>query len=184
MTRLRFSSAQQVIDSFPSLVGELTLPTNGDEPFSYIDRLLKSQQQFQTLIFCAFLLPRKEAVQWLCRTIRSVPKPLAHKEEQLLKLAEDWVKSPTENARKAALNAGTDDLKDNAAAWAALAAGWSGGSLSSDAEHPLPPPTHLTGLAVKLGFQVLLAHFPKMQNAEMIGKFARSAVLMLKQDKA
>ncbi len=184
MIRLRFSSAQQVIDAYPNLNGDLTLPTNGDEPFAYIDRLLASQQKQQVLAFCAFLLPRKEAVQWLCKTIRSASRPLGIKEEQLLKLAEVWALSPTENARRAAFQAGTDDAKDSAAAWAALAAGWSGGNLSSDADHPIPPPAHLTGLAVKLGMQLLLAYFPKSQHAEMIVEFSRNATLMLKQDKA
>jgi hypothetical protein len=184
MTRLRFSSAEQVIETYPILSEDLTLPTNGDEPFTYIDRLLKSQQQHEVLAFCAFLLPRKEAVQWLCKAIRATSKELVDKDEKLLNQAEDWARTPNETARQKALQSGMGDTKESAAAWAALAAGWSGGSITNDVEHPLPPPAHLTGLAVKLGLRVLLAHLPQSQQAGSIVEFTRTALQMLKQDRA
>ena len=183
MARLRFSTAQQVIDAYPSLAVDLSLPTNSDDPFIYIDRLLKSPKPEEAFAFCAFLLPRLEAVAWLCKTIRSSSPSLSQKEEQPLALAESWIKTPTEAMRQNALQTGMNATRDAPSTWAALAAGWSGGSITSNVEHPVPPPVHLTGLAVKLGLQVLLAHLPPALKAESIAQFSRSAILILKEDK-
>ena len=183
MARLRFSSAQQVIDAYPSLAVDLSSPTNGDDPFAYIDRLLKSAKPDEVFAFCAFLLPRLEAVAWLCKTIRSSSPLLTEKEEQLLSVAESWVKTPAEATRQKALQTGMNATRDIPSTWAALAAGWSGGSMTSNVENPVPPPAHLTGLAVKLGLQVFLAHLPPARKGESIVQFSRTAILMLKEDK-
>ena len=183
MARLRFSSAQQVVEAFPCLSQDLTLATNGDEPFSYINRLLQSPQQHETLAFCAFLLPRREAVEWFCKAIRSTSPSLSNKEVKLLNVAEEWIKTAGETTRQKALSASLNESKDTPSVWAALAAAWSGGSMTSNAEHPVPPPNHLTGLTVKLGMRVLLAYLPQARQSETIVQFARSAILMLNEDK-
>lgn len=183
MARLRFSSAQQVVEAFPCLKQDLSLPTNGDEPFFYIDRLLQSPKQHEALAFCAFLLPRREAVEWLCKSIKTSSQALSEKDGKLLGLAEDWIKTPGETTRQKALSASLNEIKDTASVWAALAAAWSGGSITSNAEHPVPPPNHLTGLAVKLGMRVLLAYLPPTRQTECIMQFTRSAILMLNEDK-
>ena len=180
MTNLRFSTAQQLVDAFPVLRDELGPRNLGMAPFAYIDSLLDETQARKALAFCALLLPRRESVHWLCRALRAAtPSPSAG-DDNLLKLAEDWVKAPTETARRAALDAGMADPGKGASAWAALAAGWSGGNMSSSVEQPVPPPAHLTGHAVKVGFSMLAAPLPLPQQYARIEEFVRDAVLILK----
>ena len=98
----------------------------------------------------------------------------------MLKLAEDWVKTPTETARRNAMDAGMEDAQKGACAWAALAAGWSGGNLSGNAEQPVPPPAHLTGHAVKVGLTLVVARLPMVQQQKKIEDLVRDAVILLK----
>ena len=180
MGSLRFSTAQQVIDAFPNLREEIGLQGLDAEPFAFIDNLLRSGQGRQALAFCAMLLPRREAVRWLCQTLRnSAPAP-AGSDDRLLKLAEDWVKTPTEAARRSAMDAAMEDAQKGACAWAALAAGWCGGNLSGNAEQPVPPPAHLTGHAVKVGLTLVIARLPMVQQPKRIEDFVRDAVILLK----
>jgi hypothetical protein len=181
LARLRFSSAQQVIEAFPHLRKELTLQPLELEPFAYLEKLLSSDQPKKALAFCAFLLPRKDAVEWLCRILRKMEATLSASEKALLKLAENWVQSPNENARKAALEAGNADDDKWPACWAALAAGWSGGNLTSDPNHAVPPPIHLTGQAVAVGMSFMITLLPPAEQKKKIEECVRQAAIMLKQ---
>lgn len=184
MTNLRFSTAQQLVDAFPVLRNELGPRRLDLACFDYIDSLLGESQARNALAFCALLLPRREAVHWLCQAMRANIQAPTSNEGMLLKLTEDWVKTPTEAARRAALDAGMADVEKGPSAWAALAAGWSGGNLSSNVEQPVPPPAHLTGHAVKIGFTLLAAQLPPAQQYAKLEEFVRNAILILKAGKA
>jgi hypothetical protein len=184
VAHLRFLTARQVIDAFPNLKGEITSPNLDMEPLAFVARLLEDGQPRQALAFCAFLLPRREAVQWLCQALRNEAQALAEADERLLRLAEEWVKTPVEQARRAALDGGMGDPLKGACAWAALAAGWCGGNLSSSAEQPVPPPAHLTGHAAMVGMTLLVARYPMGQQVKKIEDLTGNAIALLKQGKA
>jgi hypothetical protein len=169
---------------FPNIRDEIPARGLALEPFSFVDGLLADGHFRQAMTFCAFLMPRREAVLWLCQALRAAsPPPAAAGDLRLLKLAEDWVKSPTETARRAALDGGMQDPQKGACAWAALAAGWSGGNLSSSAEHPVPPPAHLTGHAVKVGLTLLVARLPMDQQQKRIESLVRDAIILLRRER-
>ena len=184
MTYLRFATAQQVVEAYPVLRDEISVQGLNLEPFAFITSLVADGQPRQALAFCAFLLPRREAVQWLCLTLRATPPAPAGADDRLLKLAEEWVRSPTETARRAAMEAGMQDTSKGACAWAALAAGWCGGNLSDNAEQPVPPPAHLTGHAVKVGLTLVIARLPMAQQPKRMEELVRDAVALLKRGKA
>ena len=71
MGSLRFSTAQQVVDAFPNLRDEIAMQGLDAEPFAFIENLLGTGQGRPALAFCAMLLPRRDAVQWLCQALRS-----------------------------------------------------------------------------------------------------------------
>ena len=99
----------------------------------------------------------------------------------LLRLVDDWLKKPIEFTRRAALDAGMDDPDKGAFAWAALAAGWSGGSLSPNPEHPVPPPPHLTGHAVNVGLTLLVAGLPMARQVGGMEDLVGDAVALLRR---
>jgi hypothetical protein len=62
-----------------------------------------------------------------------------------LMAAEAWVREPTEENRRVALDIGTKAASNEPQTWLALAAGWSSGTLAST---PFPVPAHMTARAV------------------------------------
>lgn len=184
MTHLRFTTAQQVFEAFPQLQSDVDLRPTDVGPIAYIEKLLAGSAPRQALAFIAYLLPRREAVGWLCEVLRSSGTTIEPQEEELVQLAEKWVASPTEAARKAAMSAGLASSQDTPGAWASLAAGWSGGSMTDNPDHPLPPPAHLTGLACKVGLTLLLARAPLDQHAEKIEEYVNIGMQLLRPRKA
>ena len=154
MTNLRFSTAQQVIEAFPMLKEEFKGSNLQFQSIEFVHRLLEAGQISQAFALCAFMLPRREAVGWLCENIRKFGGNFSGEDEMLLALAESWVQNPTEKNRGAALAAALTSGFKTAPAWAAAAAGWSGGNVGNDPEKPVSPPPHLTGQAVRTGFTI------------------------------
>ncbi|RFB76356.1 DUF6931 family protein [Methylovirgula sp. 4M-Z18] len=180
MKHLRFSTAGQVIDAFPNLRGQIPATNLELEPFAFIDSLLAQGDARQAMAFCAFVLPRRDAVQWLCGALRRQFQQPNGTDANLLGLVEEWLKKPVEAARRAALDAGMNDPNKGACAWAALAAGWSGGNLSPSTEQPVPPPQHLTGQAVNVGLTLLVAGLPLAKQRDKMEEFVGDAVALLR----
>ena len=181
MAQLRFTTAQQVWDAFPSLQDLITVRPLDLEPLDYIRKLLKSETPEEALGFCAYLMAKRDAVKWLCQLLRSTGQSLSPGDVELVKLAEEWVRSPNEVSRSTALAAGLASKDRNAAAWVAIAAGWSGGNMSSDDMHPVPAPQHLTAQGVTVALKLLIASSEKSQHVEKIEEYANSAIGLLKQ---
>jgi len=152
MTNLRFSTAQQIIDAFPVLKDDFKSGDLQAHPVEFVERLAETGQLKEAFALCAFMLPRRDAVRWFCESLRKFGSNFPEEEEAFLRLAETWVQNPTEKSRSAALAAAMKSGFMTAPAWAAAAAGWSGGNINNDPEKPVPPPPHLTGQAVKAGF--------------------------------
>lgn len=181
MTRLRFSQAQQVLDAVPELSREMTLPAGTNEPLTYLGDLLANGKPSEAIAFCSFLLPRREAVQWLCATVRNVGA-VSVGDEPALSAAENWVKTPTETARKAASQAAEAGDKGHAGTWAAYAAAWSGGNMTNDDEHPVPPPAHLTGVAVKVGHNLAALTVSEAERSKLLEGAIKGALAVIKQE--
>ncbi len=64
-----------------------------------------------------------------------------------LRAAEAWVREPTEENRRAALDVGSNAASNDPLTWLALAAGWSSGTFAST---PFPVPAHMTPRAVRV----------------------------------
>ena len=176
MTKIRFSTAQQVNDAFPHIRAEFDGQPLGHAPVAFIEHLLRNKEEMKAITFCAFLLSRHDAVKWLCKSLRAAKVSYAPKEEAWLALSEEWAKAPTEAVRQAAFQAAMASGFRTASSFAAAAAGWSGGSLSGTSDNPLPPPTQLTGQAVKTGLLLSAMEGPV---AEQAGKMRSMVELAL-----
>jgi hypothetical protein len=127
---------------------KLTAP-DGATPAKFLNDLVAAKNLGDAVQFFAFALPPREAVWWACTCSRDtlrdpVPPPL----QDALAAAEAWVRNPTEEHRRAAMaRAQATDMK-SPAAWAAVAAFWSGGSLAPENLPEVPAAPHLMGCAV------------------------------------
>lgn len=156
--RLRFNTAHEVYDTFPTVYEDMTASPTGDPPLRFLEGLSRSETPEEAITFCAYMLPRREAVWWAHQCVTYNGAELSQEERDLVTVAESWVREPDEDHRRSALVAGMNARIKTPGAWVALAAGWSGGSMAMDAEYPVPAPAHLTA---------------KASNAAVLGALAR-----------
>jgi hypothetical protein len=172
MSKLRFATARSLFETFPELVAKSAnksappsaLVPSDDPPLTFLRRLAtqdKSGDKFgDAVAFCAHLLPRREAVWWACTSARTFLSGTGEGDAASLLVAEAWVAEPSDERRRAALEAGQKGDSNDPLTWVALAAGWSGGLLASHPQMsaPVPVPQYLTARAVHTAI-LLSAHF-------------------------
>ena len=127
-----------------------TLPDPGDaSPAEYLKKLVSAPALDEAIQFMAFALPKREAVWWACLCARSqVRDSTPAAALAALTAAEAWVYRPTDETRRAAMERAQATQFDSALIWPAVAAFWSGGSLAPPNLPAVPPPPHLSGVAV------------------------------------
>jgi hypothetical protein len=177
MARLRFETARDLFEAFPAAPDELMIePT--DEPSL---EFLKSLAVDKAIGFCAYLLPRREAVYWAGRCVRTLVRPHTDEEQAALQAAEDWVREPEEERRLAALAIGRQGNYRVASTWVALAAGWAGASMPPGAlagfEGPniaalgdewLPIPPDHTAKAVRTSILIAASRLDPKDRVELL----------------
>jgi hypothetical protein len=157
MSQARFATVRDLFDSFPSAASDVGAAEGSTNSLDFLKRSIGSQQWQPAISFCAYLLPRRAAVAWACRSIRrmiSAPRP---DEDRLLGFAEAWVEQPEEPRRRKALSAGTVGDTKSPATWAALAAGWSGGSIVPEEMGYTPADLEQTAKAVRVALFIALS---------------------------
>jgi hypothetical protein len=97
----------------------------------------------------AHALPKREAVWWACMcAAHSVASLVTPEDVRMRDQAEAWVRQQSDEIRRA----GMEDAKragfKSPESWAAVAAFWSGGSITALNAPPVPAPPHLPGVAV------------------------------------
>jgi hypothetical protein len=96
----------------------------------------------------AHALPKRECVWWACMCARhTTPRGLPDEDEAALSGAEAWVRQQTDESRREAFEHAQRANFGTAEAWAAVAAFWSGDSMSPLGQPKTPPAPHLTGTA-------------------------------------
>ena len=98
----------------------------------------------------AHALPRREAVWWACMCARSSlpPESLLDADRAAIEAAEAWVRSPTDELRRAAFAHAEAGGFSSPEACAAVGAFWSGDSMAPVGQPAVPPPAHVAGAAV------------------------------------
>jgi hypothetical protein len=141
-------------------------------PANFLDGLIQAGAFAHAAKFLAFGLPKREAAWWACLVAREVlPEDAPAEAQAALKAAETWVYKPTEENRRAVMEKGEAADDGSPAAWAAFAAGWSGGSLAPADMEVVPPPEDLTGKAVKSAITLAVYGTEPERAAEKIQLF-------------
>lgn len=118
------------------------------------------------VLLLAHSLPKREAVWWACQCARStLPKEAPQRERAAIDLAESWAMKPDNDKRLKALAEGEVIGSYAAAGMVALAAGWSAGNISSDQSIEVPPPLHLSAVAVAAAVTLAAAAEPEQMDA-------------------
>ncbi|WP_203073915.1 DUF6931 family protein [Falsiroseomonas ponticola] len=125
----------------------------------------------------AHALPKREAVWWGCMCARAVPDPaLLPVDADALLAAEAWVRKPNEETlRRAAMEAAQRTAFRSPEAWAAVGAFWSGGSMAPAGQPVVPPPDHLTGVAVSGGVVLAAVRLRPDRAQDRLARFLAAA---------
>lgn len=111
----------------------------------YVDVLLKKDLYNDAVTFVAHWLPKREGVYWACLATRqSLGDETPRKERAALEAAERWLEKLDEPSRRSCEAAAQALDHTGAAAMAANAAFWSGGSLAPPDLPAVAPPEHLS----------------------------------------
>lgn len=131
------------------------LPMTELSPGDFIEQLCAGGLWADAIRFLAHALPKREAIWWACLAARAAlgseapPRQMA-----AIAATEAWVYQPTEENRRAAMAAGDVAGNDSPARWAAIAAFWSGGSLTASDAPAVSPGERLTAMAVAGAVQI------------------------------
>jgi hypothetical protein len=97
----------------------------------------------------AHALPKREAVWWACMcAAHTAPPAMPEPDRRARETAELWVRQQTDALRRAAMDHAKAAGFQSPEAWAGVAAFWSGDSIAPPENFKVPPPPHLTGVAV------------------------------------
>jgi hypothetical protein len=148
MAQLRFTTARDLFEAFETAREDIRVEPADVPSLEFLNSLVKAGDLQNAVSFCAYLLPRREAVWWACQSVRSIVRRFGETDEAYLQAAEAWVNEPEEERRLTALDFGMEGDKTMPAAWTALAAGWSGGAMVRNEHNAAPAPPHATPKAV------------------------------------
>jgi hypothetical protein len=111
--------------------------------------LMQADHLIEAARLCAYALPAREAVWWAARCARATTSAdLKDDDRQACDLAEQWVRHRNDETRRSAMDKAQAAGCGSPEAWAAVAAFWSGDSMSPPDQPKVPPAPHLTGTAV------------------------------------
>ena len=124
---------------------------------SFLNRLCDEGLFHDAFVTLARVLPRQYAIIWGDRCLQFAPgSDVSDGEQHCINIAKQWIINPDETLRRAALDAAEALEFDGPYAWFAAAVGFSGGSLTPRDLDEVPPPQHLTAVAIA-AYLVLLS---------------------------
>ena len=149
MTRVRFATVRALFETFPELPKRIGASATDEFPLEFLRRLHSQGKLDDAVTFCAYLLPRREAVWWACGCVRALLDEISTDDSAGLLAAEAWVQHPDDEHRTAALGIAFKGDGNNPMTWLAFAAGWSSGSLVANTEAKAPVPPYMTARAAR-----------------------------------
>lgn len=148
LDKVRADQANEICE-LASAGGFKIVAPEGATPLHFLGTLLAEERLEEAVQFLAFALPQREAVWWACTCARlELREPVPQAELDAVEAAETWVRRPTDDNRREAMERAQATSFDVPAAWAAVAAFWSGGSLAPPNVPEVPVAPHLIGVAV------------------------------------
>ena len=142
-----------------------------------LTRLMQADHLIEAARLCAYALPSREAVWWAARCARATASAeLKDQDRQACDLAEQWVRNRADETRRSAMEMAQAAGFTTPEAWAAVAAFWSGDSMSPPDQPKVPPAPHLTGTAVAGAVILASVRLRPERQMERLRRFLRSAM--------
>lgn len=124
-------------------------------PQGYLALLVEADQIGDAIRFLAFALPIREGIWWACVAAHANLAEATEIEARCLERAANWVYEPGDARRRSCMEAAEAANFEGAAAYAALAVFWSGGSMAPEGMPDALPDPSLGPIGV--GASILLS---------------------------
>jgi hypothetical protein len=148
LPKVKAASAAEVCRQFDLAPEARPLLQDKQTPRQFLDALLAGRHYRAAVPFLAYALPAREAVWWGCLCWRHLAGSRPPAEAAACKAAAKWVLEPTEENRRAAEAAANAAGLATPAGSLALAAFWSGGSITPPNLPAVAPKPHMTPRAI------------------------------------
>jgi hypothetical protein len=168
MSNVRFATTRALFDTFPTTITKLAIAPTDEPPLIFLRTLMAKEKLEEAVTFCAYLLPRREAVWWACECVRALLLNITGDRAAGLLAAEAWVEEPDEGRRQVALEVGTKGNCNDALSWVALAAGWAGGFLVSNPHRRIPMPQYMTARAARTAILISALQVSRHQRPDRL----------------
>jgi hypothetical protein len=182
MRRLRFETVRDLLEAFPIAERLIEVEPSDEPSLQFLAGLVARNDLDRAVGFCAFLLPRREAVWWGCRTVRVLLPDRSREEEAAIRAAEKWVQRPEDDLRVAALELGTRGSSELPSTYLALAAGWSGGRIDVGADTPVPVPAHQTARVVRAAVLVAACRVEMARKSEILRRCLEDGIRLVSEE--
>ena len=169
MSLVRFATAAEVFEAFPNLREDIATKPTEVGPFDFLASLQSGATPEDAITFLAHLLPRRHAVYWACGCVRALEQGRNFETSEGMQAALAWLREPEDVLRLRALGIGMIGERSDSTTWLALAAGWSGGTISPSGQGaPVQAPVHLTAIAARAAVLIALARVGSLARADNI----------------
>lgn len=136
-------------------------------PKALVQKMLDHKKFVEAFRAVAHGLPRREAVWWAAQCVRRLASKLSDQDQQTLVAAETWCAEPSESHRRAAELAAIEAKHETPAAWVAMGAFWSCGSMGPADVPVVPPGPELIGTATSSAvLMAVVAEEPEKADAK------------------
>lgn len=140
------ATTEEIASRFEASAEAAALMGPGTGAAEFVATLVEKELWGDAAGFVGQWLGKRDAVLWACLAARkALATPAPPKERAAVEAAERWMAALDEPSRRACEAAAEALSYRSAAALAAAAAAWSGGSLSLPDLPKVPPPENLTG---------------------------------------
>ncbi|MEW6643196.1 MAG: hypothetical protein AB1586_22010 [Pseudomonadota bacterium] len=161
MIQVRFSTVQDLFEAYPTAKADVGQADPGLPSLDFLRQRIEASDWRAAVSFCAYLLPRRVAVAWGCRSVRRMIDRFDPGEDRAIAYAEAWVAEPDERTRSKALAIGNVNDHEAPTTWLALAAGWSGGSVLPAEFEPVEARPEQTAKAVRAALLIGLCRLSR-----------------------
>jgi hypothetical protein len=167
---------------FATVIGRATLAPACQAPLQGCAEIADAVLRLEAAGFAAeavrvlaHALPKREAVWWACMcAANTAPADLAAVDRQARETAELWVRQQKDEQRRAAMAHAEASGFQTPEAWSAVAAFWSGDSMSPASLPAVPPPPQAAGGAVAGAVALAAVRGDVARHAERLKRFLES----------
>ncbi|MFD2178661.1 DUF6931 family protein [Veronia pacifica] len=164
LLKVPYLQAKDVFELYQPDKAFAEFATDTMTPSEFIETTTQLARFSDVILYLAHALPVREAVWWAACCSASL-NHWSDDEANAIRAAKAWVHTPDETSRRHAEKMAEQAGLESGAGWAAMAAFWSGGSITKPGEPAVPPAQYLYAQAVA-GSISLTATLPKEGDAQ------------------